>query len=233
MFRRRFPAVLTLVCLAGLAVADPSLTRAPLAAARAALQTRSVNVAPYMLSDHGVPVRWRCGDIRVVVNPSLGGPGALDDARRAVQIAAEITGLPFVYAGTSTRTPRSDWYASAGPGVQPPVLVGWATPNGSDLFETDAEAGAAVANPATYPDGPRIVTGVVAINAARDDEYVPGFAAGRSRGVLLLHELLHVAGLGHVAAPGHLMSAELTVTTPASLSPQEQAMLLPLTGRCR
>ena len=47
------------------------------------------------------------------------------------------------------------------------------------------------------------MSGVVAINAA--DPNPPGFASPGAQGPVVLHELAHVLGLGHIKAQGELM----------------------------
>jgi len=163
----------------------------------------------FMASHAGDPVRWNpCEAIHYVVNLGAAPGGSLQDVQDAVLRLTEATGIAFAYDGLSDETPALDRDA-----YQPerygdrwaPVLIGWADPRTSSIeFVVDGQAAAGVAGPLTPDAGADIyVSGVVAINAA--DPNPPGFASPGAQGPVVLHELAHVLGLGHIKAQGELM----------------------------
>jgi hypothetical protein len=217
-----------------LAAAQPDAARQALAAATSLLRNdTTTEAAPFVLTDENGPVRWGCQEVSVVVNATLGGQGALDDAIDAIDLAAELSGVRFVYRGTTSAMPTANWYQTGNGSSYPPVLIAWSTPELSDVFATDSETAAAMANPAGAGKDRRIVTGVVAVNAERSATLRPGLAAGRTRGAIIVHELLHVAGLGHSAQADQLMSAQVTDSAPLALSADEAARVEILRPRCR
>jgi hypothetical protein len=79
-------------------------------------------------------------------------------------------------------------------------------PDDSDIpFESDDRVAAGVAVPVIPPTRLEdlYVTGWVAINA--DDPNPPGFSFPGQQGPVILHELGHLMGLGHVRTRGELM----------------------------
>ena len=163
----------------------------------------------FMASHAGAPVRWNpCEAIHYVVNLGAAPPGSLQDVQDAVLRLTDATGISFVYEGLSEEVPVLDRDA-----YQPerygdrwaPVLIGWADPRTSSFeFVVNGQEAAGVAGPLTPDAGADIyVSGVVAINAA--DPNPPGFASPGAQGPVVLHELAHVLGLGHIKAQGELM----------------------------
>jgi hypothetical protein len=157
------------------------------------------------------PVRWNpCEPIHYVVNASTAPPGSTDDVREAILRVSGATGIPFVYDGLSEETPtrnRSAFQPSRYPGRWAPVLIAWIDPADTDIgFEKNGHTAAAVAAPTTGPLGGDVfVSGWIAMNL--EDTNPPGFAFPGDQGPVLLHELGHVMGLGHVNAEGEIMEA--------------------------
>jgi hypothetical protein len=85
------------------------------------------------------------------------------------------------------------------------VLISWVPGDSIDLPLSDAERGVAVPV-AVRDDGQRVfVTGQVVLNA--DKTLLPMFEDRHaSWGAVLLHELGHLVGLGHVDDPAQLMA---------------------------
>jgi hypothetical protein len=160
-------------------------------------------------NDDGVPVRWDpCSPIELVVSPAGAPAGGMADLEEAVARLVDATGLDLRIIGPTDERPRADR-----PPYQPeryghrwaPVLVAWATPHEGGIRLRTSDRGVAVPI-AVGPRGDRTyVTAQVALNAERTD-LAPGFddRAG-SWGSTLLHELVHVLGLDHVADPTQLM----------------------------
>jgi hypothetical protein len=158
---------------------------------------------------NGDPVRWNpCEPVHYVVNASLAPPGSIEDVHEAVRRISEATGIAFVYEGVSDERPsaaRGAYLPSRYGERWAPVLIGWVDPDGSDIpFHAPDGIASAVASP-LYPDGAwdLYVSGWVAMNA--EDPNPPGFDAPWQQGPVLLHELGHVMGLGHVDASGEIM----------------------------
>ena len=205
--RRRFPVWVTVVAVVlGLSLAAAAL--APL------LQSTEPDQGPGFQfldrTDQGLPTRWNpCEPIHYVVNASLAPPGSVADVRIAVSKISKATGIPFVYEGPTDEeaTVEREVFQPKRYGDRwAPVLIAWADPDDTDIpFESDDRVAAAVAVPVIPPT--RIedvyVSGWIAVNA--DDPNPPGFDLPGQQGPVLLHELGHLMGLGHVQEIGEIM----------------------------
>jgi hypothetical protein len=164
----------------------------------------------FMAVRSGEPVRWNpCEPIHYVVNLGAAPPGSLKDVQDAALRLAGATGITFVFDGLTNEVPdrtRDPFQPERYGDRWAPVLVGWVDPRTSSFdFDPHGHAAAGVAGP-LFPDrGPHtiFVSGVVAINVA--DPNPPGFDAPGAQGPVVLHELAHVLGLGHIKASGELM----------------------------
>jgi len=158
----------------------------------------------------GNPVRWNpCEPVHYVVNASLAPPGSLGDVHEAFRRVTEATGISFAYDGLSDEQPsidRRSYLPDRYGDRWAPVLISWVEPTDSDIpFETEGGIASAVAAP-QYPGAVPAdvyVSGWVAMN--RRDPNPPGFDEPGEQGPVLLHELGHVMGLGHVPTLGELM----------------------------
>jgi hypothetical protein len=175
----------------------------------------------------GTPVGFDpCRPLHYVVNPDGMPDGGLPLLREAIAEISAATGLAFVDDGftteriSKTREPvQPDRYGER----WAPVLIAWAD---DQELAFAGEHLAGLAGPyAVAPTGPgseRYVTGDVALNrawfaAALDDPV----AAAVARGVVL-HELGHLVGLGHVEDPAQVMHATSETT---GLGPGDRAGL--------
>ncbi|MGZ5212800.1 MAG: hypothetical protein ACXWXM_03495 [Actinomycetota bacterium] len=164
----------------------------------------------FMATVAGDPVRWNpCEPIHYVVNLGAAPPGSLEDVQAAVLRLSSATGIAFTYDGLTDEVPTRDRDV-----YQPdrygdrwaPVLIGWVDPRTSSFdFDPGGREAAGVAGPLYPSPGPSTiyVSGVVAINVA--DPNPPGFGFPGAQGPVVLHELAHVLGLGHIKAQGELM----------------------------
>ncbi|SDD35910.1 Matrixin [Geodermatophilus telluris] len=184
--------------------------------------------------DGETPVAYDpCRPVHYVVRSDGGPAGAARLVAEAVAEVSAATGLRFVADGGT-----DEGWSEDRPAAQPgrygdrwaPVLVSWETPaTVPALAGTVAGVGGSEAWSA---GGPYVyVTGAVAVDAewARSRE---GDPEGRAalRGVLV-HELAHVVGLGHVEDPGELMSPHGNAT--GQLGPGDRAGLARLgRGAC-
>jgi len=156
----------------------------------------------------GEPLRWNpCEPIHYVVNLGPAPAGSLRDVQDAVVHIAGITGITFSFDGLTDEVPSTDREL-----LQPerygdrwaPVLIAWVDPRRSPFnFEPGGHDAAAIASPAPAPGSRVLVSGVVVLNAI--DPNPPGFTLPGDQGPVLLHELAHIVGLGHVKVQGELM----------------------------
>lgn len=154
-------------------------------------------------SSSGAPLTWACEErIEVVVNPEGAPDGYADLVASAVDRLDEVSSFTVEVVGETDERDFLDRRAG-------PVLLGWA-----DEDEVPALAGpVAGVGGASYLSGPggggRAVGGMVVV----DRELPRGWWAGVDEESVVLHELLHVLGLGHTDEPGQLMAAESTGQT--------------------
>ena len=160
-------------------------------------------------NDDGTPVRWDpCTPIEVVWSPTAAPRGAATDLGDALDLVGNVSGLSLRLEGTTDERPsgsRLPYQPERYGDRWSPVLIAWADPAQPGLPLRDTDRGVAVPV-AVGPEGDRTyVTAQVILNATRDD-LVPGFGdRADAWGSTLVHELLHVLGLGHVDDPTQLM----------------------------
>ena len=200
-------------------------------------------VAAYKIftNTDGTVVRWNpCTPIRYAVNTADAADpqSALADVQAAVGRVASASGLTFVFDGQTTVVPTKSWLdsgnstsasistgsGSAGEnGSSAALVIAWA-PAGtaaghSDLFGTDADGEGGWWESGTSVDGVhwvwQIKRGFVVIDPAGAHDYRAGFGTGETRGVLLMHELGHAVGLGHVADTTDVMFPVISASSPA------------------
>lgn len=170
----------------------------------------------------GDPVTYSpCRPIAYVVNPHGGPHGALAFIRSAVAAISRASGLAFDYQGTTTDTGFA--HRSAGD----PVLIGFAAPGA--IKGMSVESGhIGLGGSTAYEVGlGRSVyrTGMVAL---RSDWFGSSTTSTAEKRAVVMHELGHVLGLGHVSDPHELMNAENVGLT--SLGPGDRRGLA-LLGR--
>jgi hypothetical protein len=163
----------------------------------------------------GTPYRWDpCTPIHYLVNDAP--PGSIPIVQEAVARVSEATGITFVYDGIAERSTDTYYrmqfqrpFTLGGSRSWEPVLIDWIeTEHFQELAQTDEAAafGTPYSPEGELPEGVlegRYVSGLVAV-----DESLPiplGFRTRYSLGVVLMHELAHVMGLGHVADGHELM----------------------------
>jgi hypothetical protein len=161
------------------------------------------------------PVRWNpCAAIHYVINGAAATPDEIATTQQAATDAGQATGIDFVYDGLTTETP-----AGRRPAYQPtvygdrwaPVLIQWTHLGGANSL-TEAAGGGVP----TQVGGIN-VSGVVFLNVdahLADNSPLPsGFGAGVTWGRIVLHELGHVLGLGHVNGVEEIMHDPVTEQT--------------------
>jgi hypothetical protein len=154
---------------------------------------------------NGQPVRWStCEPIEYVVRPANEPDGARQLLQKAVARISEVTGLEFSFAGTTQEAPsdnRKPFHPNRYGDDWSPVLVAYSTP---DEYARLDGGPAGFAGPVYVRAGggaPRYVSGMVVLDA----EQLSSMGDDAVRGVML-HELAHVVGLGHVNDRGQLMN---------------------------
>jgi hypothetical protein len=151
----------------------------------------------------GAPVTWPCeARIEVVLNPDGAPEGYAELVASALATVNGATSFDLVLTGET----EDRGFLERGRG---PVLLGWA-----DEEEVPQLAGpTAGIGGATYLTGPggtgTAVGGMVVI----DRELPRGWFVGVDEESVVVHELLHVLGLGHTDQPGQLMAAETSGQT--------------------
>jgi hypothetical protein len=151
-----------------------------------------------------------CGEVEVQINPAGEVTGGTQMVLEAMSHVSSLSGVELVYAGPSDLRPKQ-WEQTVGasrPPAYPPALVSW-----SDEQETPALAGDVVGLGGSVSvrggdrSRQRYVTGSVMLDGptlAQILEQDEGEAQVRA---VILHELGHLLGLGHVDDPDELMSS--------------------------
>ena len=164
------------------------------------------------------PLRFDpCQPIHYVTNDALAPPGALDDLREAFARISRASGMEFVHDGPTDErwTPNRVPYQPERYGQRwAPILVSWSN-LGNEGRNDIIIAGRG--NPVAVEGV--LVTGQLDLNVdartdqARTKPLPNGFGEGITWGRVMLHELSHVFGLGHVESTSNLMHEELTEHT--------------------
>jgi hypothetical protein len=219
----RVALVVALVATAGMVVAVPDLMPASarrlvglgphrLAAAPSVSGTGAFTFMAHQPGDPQTPVTYDpCRPILVRVNPDGGPDDAVALVRDALAEVSRLTGLVLRYDGTSTERPHWDSAfvpSILGRALSRPVLVTWARASEvADLAGDVAGVGGSV--PVPGDDGVvRYLTGAVTLDATTYAELAHRPNGERAMRAILLHELGHVVGLGHVQDPAELMNAD-------------------------
>lgn len=173
-------------------------------------------------SGHTHRVRWNpCQTITFAVNPKLAGrsaaarASAVEDVQQAFRRVGKRVGIDFAYAGRTDEIPRdgaSQSWSSRQKAAE--VVVAWV-----DQDRAATRSNLIGKSGGRYPSGvggwmmrysadqyqAAIGRGFVVLNADHNRLYARGFGSGTTRGALLLHEIGHVMGLGHVGTTRELM----------------------------
>lgn len=154
------------------------------------------------------PVGWDpCQEIRYRVNPAGEPPGGRKLVTEALRRASAAAGLSFTDEGDTDDRPFPDGVRLFG--RPDPVVIGWGDPREyPDLTGQVAGVGGAVAE-RDSAGRLRFVSGSVVLDV---EAFTPTAVARQPRVMeaIVLHEVAHVIGLGHVSEPMELMFADNT-----------------------
>ena len=160
-----------------------------------------------MTHPDGSPVAFDpCRPIHVVVRPDDEPPGGRALLLSVLGELSAATGLRFVDDGATDEAPSEQR-----PAYQParygdrwaPVLVDWSSPAETPML-TDQILGRAGPDPYGRGATLRYVSGMAVFNAPALRAQLTSGEDGKARAVLL-HELGHLVGLGHVTDPFQVM----------------------------
>ncbi|NPC97465.1 matrixin family metalloprotease [Nocardioides sp. zg-DK7169] len=149
------------------------------------------------------PVAWnRCRPIRYVVNPE----GAPEDWERLVEESVErvSTASGFVFEDEGTTDDRDFTGRINGFGRPSPVLIGWASPEEVPQLAGEV-AGLGGSTYVEQSGKRRYITGSVTLDVGLYDELDARRGGEDTMRAILMHELAHVLGLGHVDDRSELM----------------------------
>ena len=151
-----------------------------------------------------------CEVIDYRVNPARMPKGALRDVRGALARLSTASGLRFRYVGKS----RYVFDSAKRPGRRnrgTELFLAWATPTMvPGLYGSTVGLGGAASTWGSDARGDLLVNtyGQVVVDSTWESK--PGFGAGGTLGMLLLHEILHALGAGHVDDPTQMMNSMMT-----------------------
>lgn len=167
---------------------------------------------PTYVDEQGRPARWDpCTPLSYVVQAGWIPDAGRRDLAEALRRISQASGLQFVAEGDTDELPSRDRAA-----YQPerygkrwaPLLIGWVPAGSTDLGLGGGVQGVSVSVALPGRAAPHLVSGQVALDAS--NRVASGFGPGTTDGEVLLHELAHAVGLGHVLDATQVMYPQTT-----------------------
>jgi hypothetical protein len=164
-------------------------------------------------TDGRTPVAYDpCRPIHYVIRAQgepAGGNQIITDAIVRVSLA---TGLRFVFDGATSETPsrpRPSYQADRYGDRWAPVLFSWVTPNENPDFSADVtgEGGSSSVSPPNRASA--YVSGGVELDTGKITRLLRGPKGDQVVRAVVLHELGHLVGLGHVTSASQLMYPQI------------------------
>jgi len=165
------------------------------------------------------PCRMHTYKVNLAAVPAASRNVILAETLAAMRVLSVRTGIPFTYRGATTEVPRLGSFAAQ----SADIIIAYTTP-----ARTNYNLAGAIAAQGGYSAGSRstisaatttysaaIFRGMLVLDTPDLLRNLrPGFGPGARRGNVLLHELGHVVGLGHVSNVRLLMNPATTSYTP-------------------
>jgi hypothetical protein len=169
------------------------------------------------------------GDLAAV--PAKSRSAVLGETHAAMRTLGAKTGMSFTYRGATGEVPRK----GSGAKQTADIIIAYTTPAKTNYPLSGPTAGVGGASTGNLRqaggtnDTVAFTKGFLVIDTPDMLRlFKPGMGAGVTRGNLLLHELGHVVGLGHVTKPGLMMNGSMTRSTPNGYAGGDQAGLAKL-----
>ena len=167
---------------------------------------------PTYVDEQGRPARWDpCQPISYVVQDGWIPAAGRSDLAEALRRLGGASGLEFVDEGDTDELPsraRAAYQPERYGDRWAPLLLGWVPPAATDLGLGNGVQGISLSVAVPGRTGPSLVSGQVVLDAG--NRLAPGFGPGTTDGEVLLHELAHAVGLGHVLDPTQVMYPQTT-----------------------
>lgn len=168
---------------------------------------------------YGEDSGWNpCEDIKYILSEDTTQEmkSILEESMKKIE---ELRMVKFKFMGYTTEVSSINWGEELENNSYRPVLISFTSPKKTDVLGSGNAGGAVVNRSGTNPD--IFVSGTIAYNRGIFEGLKDGFTDGASKGNLILHELGHLVGLGHVDVKGSLMYPILNNETEKGFSSSE------------